>query len=1005
MGAAARFVGRADELATLGAVFARADLGDSDGARRGAVVTIVGEPGAGKTALAEAATGGRRTMWARAREGGGAPPMWLWEQVLRELGEPLAEPLADARRSGDTGADRFRMFDAIARQVIGLLGDEPAVIVLDDLQWADEESLAFVDFLAPDAEQRGLVVIATVRRGELLPLPRSDVVLDLGGLAPHDVGRLLTPPAGDDHVEPELVTAVWHHTGGNPFFIGEVDRLLRTLGHESDPTHWRSVVPEGVRSVLTRRIARLSQRASRTLLAAAELGEAIDPDVLAAALERPADDVLDDLAAAADAGLVRITDAGTTFGHSLVREAARAELLPGERRALNVRAAEALRAQRGERAVGQIARHLLAAGDPDAGRWAERAGEAAYSASMYAESAAWFERAIDCCRAAPAAPLRLRRAEALSRCGRVGEAEAEFLAVARIARDDRRNDLLARAALGVGSIGGGFEVRQLDPSQQALLAEAIERLGDSESPLLAILLARLSIARSLDATHDERADLAERALEMARRTGDDAAIGVTLGAWCDAHAGPADIDARAVASAEMLVVAQRSADTEVELLARRLALVAALEAGDLGLVRRHAAAFADLADRLRLPQFMWYARLIEGMLAHLAGDLERAAALAAESAELGRRAHSANAHMLADGALAPAVDRDRGDPGYLDRLISINTGIPEATRGHDLAAPFHLYTVGYGGTPADVAPGLAGWAGMWRSAGADDGLTLFLGFHLACGTALAGDAELIAEVEPALLPHADRFALDGTGAVCYGPVSAALAALAAARGDLALAARRYGQAIAACRRIGAPLLQAQFERELAGLDHVTAASEPDPVRRGTMRRDGEVWLIAFAGSETRLRHTKGLADLATLIAHPERDIHVFDLVGATGADRADAGPAIDAAAKAAYERRLEELTEEIEAADRRGDDNRAAALDDERAALITHLAGALGLAGRPRVAGSDVERARKAVGMRIREACRRIDAELPELGRHLRNAVHTGTWCSYRPDTPTEWTL
>ena len=65
----------------------------------------------------------------------------------------------------------------------------------------------------------------------------------------------------------------------------------------------------------------------------------------------------------------------------------------------------------------------------------------------------------------------------------------------------------------------------------------------------------------------------------------------------------------------------------------------------------------------------------------------------------------------------------------------------------------------------------------------------------------------------------------------------------------------------------------------------------------------------------------------------------------------------------------------------------------------------LGLGGRPRVAASDVERARKAVSMRLREACRRIDAELPELGRHLDSAIRTGTWCSYRPDTPTEWTL
>ena len=147
-----------------------------------------------------------------------------------------------------------------------------------------------------------------------------------------------------------------------------------------------------------------------------------------------------------------------------------------------------------------------------------------------------------------------------------------------------------------------------------------------------------------------------------------------------------------------------------------------------------------------------------------------------------------------------------------------------------MAAPFHLYTVGYGAAQRDVAAGLAGWADMWRMTGAHDGLTLYLGFHLARGAAFVGHADLIAETEPALQPYAHRFAFDGTGSVCHGPISAALAALAAARGDTALAERYYRQAIAACRRIGAPLLQALFERELAELGQRASPDEPDERR-------------------------------------------------------------------------------------------------------------------------------------------------------------------------------
>ncbi len=729
----AQFVGRADELATLAGLLTVAESGDRG---RGAVVAVVGDPGAGKTALVDVATRSRPTAWARGREGGGAPPLWMWSHIL-------GEAVDDAAGTGATGADRFQVFDGLARRLVQRHEVEPRVIVLDDLQWADDESLAFVDFFVPDAEQHGIVVIATVRRGELARLPLRATVLELGGLRRDDVARLLASPGGAGDLDGELVEAVWRHTGGNPFFIGEVDRLLRSTGRGMSAEQWRSIVPEGVRSVLARRFARLPQRASRTMFVAAELGEAISPPRLAVVLGCDLDEVLDDLDAAVTAGLVHTTTGfELAFSHSLVREVARAELPPSERRAVNRRAADDLQARGDDRLAGQIAQYLWNAGDPDASSWAERAGDAAFAASMYADAAMWFERALAACSDAAEPAVRLRLARALSRCGRAHDAEPQFLHVAAVARAAGDADLLAQAALGVGSIGGGFEVRQLDVAQQALLTEAIDALADHadvDGTSMSKLLARLSIASAIDAGgagHSARAALAERALTMARRTGDDSAIGAALGAWCDAHAGPGDTDARSLASVEMSAAARRCGDAELELLARRLALVAALEAGDIGTVKRHATAFARTADGLRLPQFTWYARLVEGMLAHLAGDLGLAEALNTRAAELGRQAHSANAEMLTDGALGPAIARDRGDPDFLDRVVRVNSGIPEATRGQDIAAPFHVYAVGYGATHDDVAGGIPGWAEMWRSTGVHDGLCLFLGFHLARGRGL-----------------------------------------------------------------------------------------------------------------------------------------------------------------------------------------------------------------------------------------------------------------------------
>jgi hypothetical protein len=106
-----------------------------------------------------------------------------------------------------------------------------------------------------------------------------------------------------------------------------------------------------------------------------------------------------------------------------------------------------------------------------------------------------------------------------------------------------------------------------------------------------------------------------------------------------------------------------------------------------------------------------------------------------------------------------------------------------------------------------------------------------------------------------------------------------------------------------------------------------------------------------------------------------------------------------------YEQRVRDLTEEIEEADANHDDARAAKLDEERATLLEELARSLGLGGRGRPQASDAERARKAVGMRIRDAITRIDGEAPDLARHLRHSLRTGTFCSYRPEHPVDWEL
>jgi hypothetical protein len=154
----------------------------------------------------------------------------------------------------------------------------------------------------------------------------------------------------------------------------------------------------------------------------------------------------------------------------------------------------------------------------------------------------------------------------------------------------------------------------------------------------------------------------------------------------------------------------------------------------------------------------------------------------------------------------------------------------------------------------------------------------------------------------------------------------------------------------------------------------------------------------------RLRDAKGLHDLAALLARPGRELAVHELVGsplpgADGIERADR-TAIDA-----YRRRLADLDEEQADAAAMHDPVRAERAAAERDALLDELAAVTGLGGRTRRTGSDAERMRKAVGNRIRQAVGRIEQVHPELGRHLRVSVRTGTFCRYEPDRAVGWRL
>ena len=208
--------------------------------------------------------------------------------------------------------------------------------------------------------------------------------------------------------------------------------------------------------------------------------------------------------------------------------------------------------------------------------------------------------------------------------------------------------------------------------------------------------------------------------------------------------------------------------------------------------------------------------------------------------------------------------------------------------------------------------------------------------------------------------------------------------------------RGIGVAVERCRA----LLSTLVEREPT---ETTPTSTTDPATP-MLRREGDVWRWTFADLSVVIKASKGVNDLAQLLARPGREISAMDLVGS--AKVADDGiEALDDRSRREIEERIRELRADIDEADAHHDIARSERASAEMDLLVDELTAALGLGGRARRSGSDAERARSAVTQRIRSTIRRLDDLHPKLGAHLAVSVETGTFCAYRPAEPTTWVV
>ena len=451
----ALLVGRGKQVRHLESAFAETVRG------AGRVVLVAGEPGIGKTRLAEElvarTSASADVAWGRCSEREGAPAFWPWMQVVDHLSANNAGDRIRAALGGDAAvvaqivpevrelvpglgppvplepdAARFRLYDSLAAFLCRLAAGHPLVIVLDDLQWADPPSLQVLGHLAGRIAQTRVLVLATYRDVDpVVGPPLSETLADLArqrvtsrlsltGLAPADVGRFIASTTGVDP-SAALVATVHDRTEGNPF-VGELVQLVQVTGASTvagPDEAWKGTVPLAVRDVIRRRVSRLPAPTAALLGMAAVAGREVDLEVLTRVsdLSRPA--VLDALEPALDARVVVETPASRghyRFSHALVNETLYEGIGAVRRARLHRRVGEALEELHGpndEIHLGVLAHHFfhaVPASDTEKGyAYALRASEWAQARLAYEQAHEQLRRALELVAADPDGPDRQRR--------------------------------------------------------------------------------------------------------------------------------------------------------------------------------------------------------------------------------------------------------------------------------------------------------------------------------------------------------------------------------------------------------------------------------------------------------------------------------------------------------------------------------------------------------------------------------------------------------------------
>jgi DNA-binding CsgD family transcriptional regulator len=564
------FVGRRAQVERLEAVWAAVE----DNRRQ--VVFVGGEPGVGKTRLvAEAASAlqehGAAILWGACREDFNTPHrpfVAILEQALdqappeslREIPPEAAAPLlrltaAAARHwpdaaeptSGDSES-RPVLFDAVLRVLLVVADQGPLVLVLEDLHWAPEPTLALLSHVVESTAGEQLLVLATRRTTApdrtdavtyaLADLHRLDGVerIDLAGLTTEDVAEYLFRQPGVSRESARAAAPVLRdQTGGNPFFLQEYWHDLATRGGLAAMRSTTTQAPRSVQDALERRLAAFPTDRARVIEVAAVAGDVVDPSVLVQACDLDSEVALEGIDFGVSAGLL-VADAdagGYRFAHALARQAVLDRMSSSGRAAAHARVAEVLEhrvAEDDPGLVAQLAHHYVQARALGHGEKAVHylvlAARQAVRSIAHGEAAALYERAAQLHVAQ--GPARVDLLFAAAQCHmHAGDFKTARRLYADLGSGDSpRTRLLAAIGHEDASARPGVNGK---PSL-VMLTEALAGANlDHSDPLYVRAIASMGRASAFTGDARRARTLGEEALVRARADGDEELVAHALG--------------------------------------------------------------------------------------------------------------------------------------------------------------------------------------------------------------------------------------------------------------------------------------------------------------------------------------------------------------------------------------------------------------------------------------------------------------------------------------------